>query len=959
MFSMLTGFAPLWLRNAAIMALTFAAIAPSAAPRAQDVRSDEPLREVRVAEAAFVRGAPLPVWTQPLAEIQPTTRTNPVVIRLAETQVRVDRTETYFVHRAVLVNSAAALGQVGQLQIGFVPQYQKVELHRLEVIRDGKALDRLAGAGVRFLQRETGLESGVYSGTVTASILVDDLRVGDTLAFAYSIQGANPVFGGRYSGSVSWDQPDPVELRRVRFSAPADRKIAWKMHGDYRTERVEPRETVEDGMRTLVFEARAIEGLEGEPGVPSDYVSHRLLQFSEYRNWNEVARWADALFPPVASLPTALEPVVASMRTLATPEEKTVAALRWVQDEIRYFSVSLGESSHRPYPPDQVIARRYGDCKDKTYLLVTLLRKLDIAARPVLVSTAYPWGARRVLPAPDGFDHVVAEVRIGRARYYLDPTRSGQQGLLAGMGNSLAGADGLPVASDADGLIALNSSSAADVATQDLTEEFDLRDFGKDASLHVRRVFRGLAAEIVRLVHAQSTAEQRARQALAPYERMYPGIVLESAPEFTDDRVSNVITLSSRFRIPNLARETPQGWSFRYFPDNLRGALNLPQATARRFPAEVSNGVYRGRYEMRVTWPASVSVLRDPRRWRVSSDAFVALVTHSFRGNVASSTVDFTTQRSVILPAKFAALSEQLRTLDRAIVGVVSVPRNALMDPRLGEAPPSLRQTLVARLEQRVRAASKALEGANLAADDRADTLCDRAEAQAELGRHAEAAKDAAEAVRVAPENPHAWSCKGSVAFNAGDFARSVADYGRALRLGGNAFTVHYRRGHARFYAGQFAAAADDFERAASTSREDNEADRDYAALWWAWALRRAGKPLPASLVEKARASTSGPWPRPALALLVGAIDVDGVLAALEKKQGDERAMGLAEGWFYIGQHYAAEGRSDLALEAFRKAHALEVIVYIEHVAAGFEIAKAGSGTAAITTAAPTEAKRD
>ena len=45
-------------------------------------------------------------------------------------------------------------------------------------------------------------------------------------------------------------------------------------------------------------------------------------------------------------------------------------------------------------PPDVVLQRRYGDCKDKSALLVNLLREVGIDARPVLMRT----GRRTGLP---------------------------------------------------------------------------------------------------------------------------------------------------------------------------------------------------------------------------------------------------------------------------------------------------------------------------------------------------------------------------------------------------------------------------------------------------------------------------------------------------------------------------------------------------------------------------------
>jgi len=73
------------------------------------------------------------------------------------------------------------------------------------------------------------------------------------------------------------------------------------------------------------------------------------------------------------------------------------------------------------------VQRRYGDCKDKTYLLVSLLRAVGIEADPMLVSLTTPKTPARLLPTPDAFDHVVAQARIngrtveeGEAMPFLD-----------------------------------------------------------------------------------------------------------------------------------------------------------------------------------------------------------------------------------------------------------------------------------------------------------------------------------------------------------------------------------------------------------------------------------------------------------------------------------------------------------------------------------------------------------
>jgi transglutaminase-like putative cysteine protease len=102
-----------------------------------------------------------------------------------------------------------------------------------------------------------------------------------------------------------------------------------------------------------------------------------------------------------------------------------------VQDEVRYLGIELGTYSHTPTGPSKVFERRFGDCKDKTLLLATVLNELGIDARPALVNT----DARRALdgwqPSPYAFDHVIVRAELGGKTYWLDPTTPYQRGTLA------------------------------------------------------------------------------------------------------------------------------------------------------------------------------------------------------------------------------------------------------------------------------------------------------------------------------------------------------------------------------------------------------------------------------------------------------------------------------------------------------------------------------------------------
>ena len=112
--------------------------------------------------------------------------------------------------------------------------------------------------GCVFFNASVDFEQGIYSGQVTASILVDDLRVGDTLVVAYSVTGQNPVFAGKFVDAASWDQSYKTALRRVTLNYPTERNIAWRLIGSPKAKAITPTETMQNGMRKLLFEERTL-----------------------------------------------------------------------------------------------------------------------------------------------------------------------------------------------------------------------------------------------------------------------------------------------------------------------------------------------------------------------------------------------------------------------------------------------------------------------------------------------------------------------------------------------------------------------------------------------------------------------------------------------------------------------------------------------------------------------------
>jgi transglutaminase-like putative cysteine protease/tetratricopeptide (TPR) repeat protein len=169
------------------------------------------------------------------------------------------------------------------------------------------------------------------------------------------------------------------------------------------------------------WSADEIPPFRSEPDMPGWAEVAAYLHVSTFRSWGDVARWYWGLIRDQYHVDESIRRTARRITADAeTVEEKVRALYRFVTRKIRYVSLAFGIHTHKPYSAPQVLARRFGDCKDKAMLLSVLLGQVGIAAHPVLVRTR-PGGRIGKKPASIAvFDHAIAYVpALDR---YLDGT---------------------------------------------------------------------------------------------------------------------------------------------------------------------------------------------------------------------------------------------------------------------------------------------------------------------------------------------------------------------------------------------------------------------------------------------------------------------------------------------------------------------------------------------------------
>ena len=401
---------------------------------------------------------------------------------------------------------------------------------------------------------------------------------------------------------LSFQWSVPVARTRFRLLTPEDRVVnarQWNEPPVYSERRA-------DGVMERCWVSERTAPMQPEPAMPLYWIPYSRLFLSDAPDWAQVARTYRDLFPRGEVLPADLEDRLAPLRSLEEPE-RVAQALRLVQSEVRYLAISIGVGGLTPRAPDQVWQSRFGDCKDVSYLLSSMLERLDVDAVPALVNTVEGETLDAGPPALLLFDHCVIRVQCQGKVYWLDPTRSTQGGTLDKIGQARFGWT-LPL-NESGGLEHMGQDEAQVVLS--MREDFTLSAvIDEPARLEVRCRHRAWRADQLRNALA-SNGQAKVEQDYADfYRQRYGEVQIASPMEFQDDPDNNQIETRESYLIerPWSLTDNASRASFAVFDHVSPGSIPIGRSATRKAPIALG-------------WPRKITqktVVNLPVDWNVS-----------------------------------------------------------------------------------------------------------------------------------------------------------------------------------------------------------------------------------------------------------------------------------------------------------------------------------------------------
>ncbi|MBC6998338.1 DUF3857 domain-containing protein [Cytophaga sp. FL35] len=592
-----------------------------------------------------------------------------VQLLLYTEQVHVDLEES-FVKGVSKVVEYSGIQNVSTISANYDPTYQKLSFHSIKVIRNGKEINKLSQRDIQTARMETNAENFIYDGTISAFVNIPDVRLNDLVEYSYSIKGFNPIQKGKFSSSFVLNSTSFIDAISVHIFSKKP------LHHQTINTSLEVSHSQSNGIHRYTWAQEDVPALMMEEQMPSWFIQNEMVIVSEYNTWSEVIDWGVNVFQIQETASGELLEIIENIKNTHTSEGKRIkAALSFVQNEVRYLGLHSGIGGYKPNAPNKVLEQRFGDCKDKSVLLVTMLNAMGIEAYPVLVNSALGKELINLPPSSKVFDHCIVKVIDGKENIlWYDATLTDQGGTY----------DKIYMPNYRYGLVLDKQLQSLDTITSfannlvEVFNTFTLEETNKGAELEIRSIYLEGEADFMRSILKNNNKELIEKEFLRYYTEKYGQVTALDAPVFVDDSVKNEIHLLERYQIDSIWRPSVENegqLNLAIFPTLLTDALVLPTQLERQSPYALLHPMSRKQH-VEVHIPQLLDV--QPESATINSDYFYYDFSSQYDRSARKITLDYyyKNQDDHVPASDFKSYYQDMLKLDQKLGYLIFINEN-------------------------------------------------------------------------------------------------------------------------------------------------------------------------------------------------------------------------------------------------------------------------------------------
>lgn len=660
------------LLHASLKDEALAAFTKSLQLRPQNPALKETVRSMRGDDLGDSSPYALPL--SPLLEEAKSLKNTSDAVYLADvtaTHVQLSGLASRFNQAVVKVMTERGLEAFRQLPITYSPDRQEVRVIKARITKpDGSVVDSFGDQDRNINEPWTGM----YYDARARILSFPALEINDVLEVQWRLDDT----AVENLLSDYWGDVDAVQsvFPKMHYAyvvdMPKSRPLYFNTQSLSKAVKAESRPSEAD--RTVYsFTASNVAKVIPEPQMPGWAEVASPLHVSTYKSWEDVGRFWWGLvrdqLTPNDELRKTVDQVLKGIDR--KDEAKVVAAIYgFVVTNTRYVALEFGIHSFKPYRVDRVLARRFGDCKDKAALMVAMLKLANVDARLVLLRMRN-LGTLSAEPASlAAFNHAIAYVPS--LKLYLDGTAEFYGS------RELPGADRvanvLIVEPDGKSQFLTTPEASPEDNLGTSTVEAVLKSDGS-ATAKGSVVTRGLSAPEVRRDYQTAATRQSVFE--SKWSQIFPGVTASEVTLSDPKQLEQPVTLGFSMSMPRFAEAAPGTLRFYPFGGSRVFTQVLAPLTERTWDV-VFPGVWVDRQAWTYTLPAGWSMTEVPAD-SVETSPFGSLTikVKKLEGNKLLVEGEMVMSKARITAKEYPAFRSWLMRVDQAYAKKLVVQRSA------------------------------------------------------------------------------------------------------------------------------------------------------------------------------------------------------------------------------------------------------------------------------------------
>ena len=306
----------------------------------------------------------------------------------------------------------------GKVSIPYTRGNDDITIHHARTLTpDSRIVDLDQRSVVKNIPPPSAVEAGLFVDARLMHFSMPEMSDGCIIDYAYSSNNRGHLMQGEFWHQVYFQTSEPVLHYRFTIHAPKKKTVYYQINRPPLPPLAgeqgggEPTITETRYTRTYTFQMHDVPPLREEAFMPAVEDLAYSINITSLDSWDKLMEWYGTLIREQDYLTPEIEQKTKTLlRGAWSRKEKIKRLYEYVATNIDYVGIELGIWAIKPHSAPEIFKEGYGDCKDKTTLLSTMLSAVGIQSYPVLISAGESSKVIREIPSLSYFNHMILAV---------------------------------------------------------------------------------------------------------------------------------------------------------------------------------------------------------------------------------------------------------------------------------------------------------------------------------------------------------------------------------------------------------------------------------------------------------------------------------------------------------------------------------------------------------------------